>query len=141
MEPRLTPIAKNLQFRVGLLLGLTLVVAGAFVLYVLFARGVFEATQRLTLIADNAEGVSVGMDLTFSGFPIGRVNRIALGEDGRAHIEIRVPLKDAHWLKASSIFTLERGIVGGARIRAFTGNPKDAPLADGAERPVLSGDT
>ena len=141
MEPRVTPIPKNLQFRVGLLLGLTLVVAGAFVLYVLFARGVFEATQRLTLIADNAEGVSIGMDLTFSGFPIGRVNRIALGEDGRARIEIRVPLKDAHWLKASSIFTLERGIVGGARIRAFSANLQDEPLADGAERPVLRGDT
>ena len=141
MEPRSIPIPKNLQFRVGLLLGLTLVVASAFVLYVLFARGVFEATQRLTLIADNAEGVSVGMDLTFSGFPIGRVNRIALGEDGRARIEIRVPLKDAHWLKASSIFTLERGVVGGARIRAFSGNLKDEPLAEGAERPVLRGDT
>jgi phospholipid/cholesterol/gamma-HCH transport system substrate-binding protein len=138
-----TPIGtpRNLQFRAGILLGLTLVVAAIFVLYVLYARGVFEATQRLTLVSDNAEGVGIGMDLTFSGFPIGRVNRIALGEDGRARIEIRVPLKDARWLKQSSIFTLERGIVGGARIRAFTGNLQDVPLPDGAERPVLRGDT
>src|SRR5215213_6292160 len=121
---------KNLQFRAGMLLGLTLVVATMFLLYVLYARGAFEATQRLTLISDNAEGVGVGMDLSFSGFPIGRVNRIALGDDGRARIEIRVPVKDARWLKQSSIFTLERGIVGGARIRAFTGNLQDAPLAD-----------
>jgi phospholipid/cholesterol/gamma-HCH transport system substrate-binding protein len=132
---------RNLQFRAGMLLGLTLVVAAMFVLYVLYARGVFEATQRLTLLSDNAEGVTIGMDLSFSGFPIGRVNRIALGDDGRARIEIRVPLKDARWLKQSSIFTLERGVVGGARIRAFTGNLQDVPLADGAERPVLRGDT
>lgn len=136
-----SPIPKNLQFRVGLLLGLTLMVAAGFVLYVLYARGVFEATQRLTLLSDNAEGVSLGMDLSFSGFPIGRVQRISLGDDGRARIEVEVPRKDAKWLRTSSIFTLERGIVGGSRIRAFTGNLQDPPLPDGAERQVLRGDT
>jgi phospholipid/cholesterol/gamma-HCH transport system substrate-binding protein len=136
-----TPVPKNLQFRVGLLLGLTLMVAAGFILYAFYARGVFEATQRLTLVADNAEGVSLGMDLSFSGFPIGRVERISLGDDGRARIDIEVPRKDAKWLRSSSIFTLERGIVGGARIRAFSGNLQDPPLADGAERPVLRGDT
>jgi phospholipid/cholesterol/gamma-HCH transport system substrate-binding protein len=136
-----TPIPKNLQFRVGLLLGLTIMVAAGFVIYALYARGVFEATQRLTLVSDNAEGVSLGMDLTFSGFPIGRVQRISLGDDGRARIEIEVPRKDAKWLRSSSIFTLERGIVGGSRIRAFTGNLQDAPLPEGAERVVLRGDT
>ena len=136
-----TPIPKNLQFRVGLLLGLTIMVAAGFVIYALYARGVFEATQRLTLVSDNAEGVSLGMDLTFSGFPIGRVQRISLGDDGRARIEIDIPRKDAKWLRSSSIFTLERGIVGGSRIRAFTGNLQDAPLPEGAERVVLRGDT
>ena len=136
-----TPIPKNLQFRVGLLLGLTFMVAAGFILYALYARGVFEATQRVILVSDNAEGVSLGMDLTFSGFPIGRVERISLADDGRARIEIEVPRKDAKWLRTTSIFTLERGIVGGARIRAFTGNLQDPPLPDGAERSVLRGDT
>lgn len=134
-------VPKHLQFRVGLLLGLTLMVAAGFLIYALYARGVFEATQRLTLVADNAEGVSIGMDLTFSGFPIGRVQRISLGDDGRARIDIDIPRTDARWLRNSSIFTLERGIVGGARIRAFTANLQDDPLADGAERIVLRGDT
>ena len=140
LEPsRLLP--KNLQFRAGLLLGLTVVVAVAFVVFVLFARGAFEKTQRLILVSDNAEGVSIGMDLTFSGFPIGRVNRISLGEDGHARIEIRVPHDDARWLRSSTIFTLERGVVGGSKIRAFTGNLQDPLLADGATRQVLRGDT
>jgi phospholipid/cholesterol/gamma-HCH transport system substrate-binding protein len=137
----LSHIPKNLQFRVGLLIGLTVMVAAGFILYALYARGVFEATQRLTLLSDNAEGVSIGMDLTFSGFPIGRVERVALGDDGRARILIDVPRKDAKWLRASSIFTLERGIVGSPRIRAFTGNLQDPPLPDGAVREVLRGDT
>jgi phospholipid/cholesterol/gamma-HCH transport system substrate-binding protein len=140
-EPGFTPVPKNLQFRIGLLIGFTVVIAVGFVAYALYARGVFEATQRLTLISDNVEGVSVGMDVSFSGFPIGRVNRIALADDGRARIEIVVPLKDARWLRTSSIFTLERGIVGSAKIRAFTANLQDPPLPDGAERTVLRGDT
>jgi len=136
-----THVPKNLQFRVGLLIGLTVMVAAGFTIFALYSRGVFEATQRLTLVSDNAEGVSLGMDLTFSGFPIGRVERISLGDDGRARILVEVPRKDAKWLRASSIFTLERGIVGGARIRAFTGNLQDPALPDGAERQVLRGDT
>jgi phospholipid/cholesterol/gamma-HCH transport system substrate-binding protein len=136
-----TRVPKNLQFRVGLLLGLTIMVAAGFVIYALYARGVFEATQRLTLLSDNAEGVSIGMDLSFSGFPVGRVQRISLGEDGRARIDIEIPRKDAKWLRVSSIFTLERGIVGASRIRAFSGNLQDPPLPDGAERAVLRGDT
>jgi phospholipid/cholesterol/gamma-HCH transport system substrate-binding protein len=140
-EPGFTPVPKNLQFRIGLLIGFTVVIAVGFIAYALYARGVFEATQRLTLISDNVEGVGVGMDVSFSGFPIGRVNRIALADDGRARIEIVVPLKDARWLRTSSIFTLERGIVGSAKIRVFTANLQDPPLPDGAERVVLRGDT
>lgn len=140
-EPDFTPVPKNLQFRVGLLLGLALMIAAGFVIFVLYARGTFEASQQLTLVADNAEGVSVGMDLTFSGFPVGRVTRIRLRDDGRALIAVRVPREDARWLKTTTIFTLERGLVGGARIRAITSNLQDPPLPDGAERAVLRGDT
>jgi phospholipid/cholesterol/gamma-HCH transport system substrate-binding protein len=136
-----TAVPRNLQFRVGLLIGVTLLTAAAFLVYVMYARGVFEPTQRLTLIADNVEGVSIGMDLSFSGFPIGRVHKIELGDDGRARIEVVVPIRDARWLRRSTIFTLERGIVGPAKIRAFTANLQDDPLPDGAERTVLRGDT
>ena len=137
----LSRLPRNLGVKVGMLIAFSVTVAAAFVLYVLFARGVFEQTQRLTLIADDAEGVSIGMNLTFSGFPVGRVRRLALGEDGKAHVEIDVPKRDAKWLRATSVFTLEVSLVGGARIRAYTGNLQDAPLADGAVRPVLRGDT
>lgn len=113
----------------------------SFLLYVMYARGVFESTQQLVLVADNSEGVIVGMDLTFSGFPIGRVRRIELAADGKARIVIDVPRKDAHWLRTSSIFTLERGMVGETRIRAFSGMLADPPLPENAERGVLTGDT
>ena len=112
-----------------------------FLLYVMYARGVFESTQRLVLVADDAEGVLVGSDLTFSGFPIGRVQRIELSADGKARLLIDVPKKDARWLRTSSIFTMERGMVGDTRLRAFSGVLSDPPLPENAERTVLRGDT
>nr|WP_240538592.1 mammalian cell entry protein [Rhodoferax sp. PAMC 29310] len=112
-----------------------------FLLYVMYARGVFEKQQELILLADDSEGVIAGMDLTFSGFPIGRVRRIELNAEGKARIIVDVPQKDAPWLRTSSIFTMERGLVGETRIRAYTGMLTDPPLPDGAERTVLQGDT
>jgi len=124
----------------GLLLLVASLVAG-FVLYVMVARGVFESTQQLVLISDDSEGVLVGMDLTFSGFPIGRVRRIELAPDGMARMVVDVPQKDAHWLRKSSIFTLERGMMGDTRIRAYSGILSDPPLPPDAERTLLRGDT
>jgi phospholipid/cholesterol/gamma-HCH transport system substrate-binding protein len=131
---------RNLELKAAALLVLMLLLVGGTALYVLYARGVFEATQSLVLVADDSEGVRVGMDMTFSGFPIGRVRRIELGEDGTARIVIDVPRKDAHWLRQSSVFTLVRGLVGNVSIKAYSGIPTDPPLPDGAVRRVLAGD-
>lgn len=140
-EPGLTILPKNLGVKVGMLLGFTILVAAAFVLYVLFARGVFEQVQRVYLIADNAEGVRVGMNLTFAGFPVGTVRRIRLREDGKVRIGVRVPVEDAHWLRQSSIFVLDVPLVGAAKLRVYSSDLKDPPLPDRAERPLLRGDT
>ena len=134
------PTVAHLQAKATALLLLMAVLVSGAIGYLLYARGAFEATQRLVLIADNSEGVVVGMDLTFSGFPIGRVRRIELGEDGTARIVIDVPRKDARWLRTSSVFTLVRGFVGNTNLRAYSGILSDPPLPDNAERRVLAGD-
>jgi phospholipid/cholesterol/gamma-HCH transport system substrate-binding protein len=134
-----SPVA-YLEFRVAALLLLMLLLVSGSVLYVMYARGVFEPTQQLVLMADDSEGVKVGMDLTFSGFPVGRVRRIELDPDGNARIVIDVPQKDAHWLRQSSVFTLVRGILGNTSIRAYSGILTDPPLPEGAVRKVLVGD-
>ena len=108
--------------------------------YLLYARGVFEPSERLVLLSDDAEGVTVGMDLTFAGFPIGRVRGIELSADGTTRIVIDVPRKDARWLRTSSVFTLTRGLLGNTNLRAFSGVLTDPPLPAGAERRVLVGD-
>ena len=135
-----SPSARNLEFKAALLLALLLLLIAGTVVYLLYARGAFEESQRLVLIAEDSEGVTVGMDLTFSGFPIGRVRRIELAEDGVTRIIIDVPRKDARWLRVSSVFTLTRGLLGNTALKAFSGILSDPPLPDGAERKVLMGD-
>jgi phospholipid/cholesterol/gamma-HCH transport system substrate-binding protein len=137
-EPR--PAVPNLALKSRLLLAFTVLLIAAAATYLLYARGAFEATQRLVLTTDNSEGVFVGMDMTFSGFPIGRVRRVELSEKGDARLIVDVATKDSHWLRTSSVFTLERGIVGGASLRAYTGMLTDPVLPADAERPVLRGD-
>lgn len=143
MEPpsEPTPNLAHVESRAIILMVLVTALVCGFLLYVMYARGVFESTQQLVLVADDSEGVIVGMDLTFSGFPIGRVRRIELSPEGKARMVIDVPRKDAHWLRTSSIFTMERSMVGETRIRAFSGMLSDPPLPENAERTVLRGDT
>ena len=137
--PVLEPVA-HLERKALALLVLTMALVCGALLYLLYARGVFEPTQPLILTADDSEGVTVGMDMTFSGFPIGRVQKIELAEDGMVRIHIQVQSKDAHWLRESSVFTLVKGLVGGTTIKAYSGILSDPLLPPGAVRPVLRGD-
>jgi phospholipid/cholesterol/gamma-HCH transport system substrate-binding protein len=135
------PSIAHLGFKAGLLIAALVMLVAASVVFLLYSRGAFEATQRLVLVADDSEGVVVGMDLTFAGFPIGRVRGVELAEDGKAHINVDVARKDARWLRQSSVFTLVRGLVGGTNLRAYSGILTDPPLPDDAVRPVLRGDS
>ena len=130
----------HVETKAMILLGVVSLLIIAFVLYVMYARGVFEPTQKLVLTTENSEGVIPGMDMTFAGFPIGRVRLVELAKDGKVQVLVDVSRSDAKWLKASSVFTLERSVVGETRLRAFTGVLDDAPLPDGAVRPILRGD-
>ena len=139
-DPSILDEPKNVEAKAAILLVLLGLLIAAFVLYVMYARGVFEPTQRLTLVAEDSSGVIPGMDMTFAGFPIGRVRQVDLGDDGKVQITVDVQSKDAKWLRASSVFTLESSIVGETRLRAYTGVLTDAPLPPNSTRTVLRGD-
>jgi phospholipid/cholesterol/gamma-HCH transport system substrate-binding protein len=138
--PTPKPVA-NIELKAVLLLLLMLALICGTVFYVLYARGAFERTQELVLLSDDSEGVVVGMDITFSGFPIGRVRRVELADKGNVRIVIDVPSKDARWLRTSSVFTMESSLVGSTKIRAYSGVLTDPPLPDNSERTLLRGDT
>ena len=131
---------KHVELKAMILLVTIGILVVAFFGYVMHARGVFEPTQRLVLETDDSSGVIPGMDMTFAGFPIGRVSQVELSPEGKVRILVDVQSKDAKWLRTSSVFTLESSIVGETRLRAFTGLLNDPPLPAGATRQVLRGD-
>ena len=134
------PRIKHLAIKVGAILTLIPVIGIGLLLYALHARGVFDRTQPLTLIATDAEGVVVGMPIMFSGFPVGHVAGMTLDDDGRVRVEARIKRNATRWLRASSVFSFEKPLVGGARIRALSTSLTDPPLVAGAERPMVSKD-
>ena len=135
------PHVTHLGVKVGVLLTLLPVIAIGMLLYSLYARGLFERTQALTLIAPDAEGVVEGMPIMFSGFPIGQISSMALDELGRVRISVRINRKDARWLRISTVFSLEKQFLGGAKIRAVSARLQDAELPAGSERPLISKDS
>lgn len=130
----------NLERKARALLMLMFTLLVAAIVYLMYARGAFESTQKLVLISDDSDGVQAGMDLTFSGFAIGRVQRTELNKDGKVRILIDLIKKDAKWLRTNSIFTMERGLVGGTSLRAFSGDLSAPALPPDAVRTVLRGD-
>jgi phospholipid/cholesterol/gamma-HCH transport system substrate-binding protein len=130
----------HLELKALILVLFTIALVGGSALYLMYARGFFEPKQSLVLVADDSEGVAPGMDMTFSGFPIGRVRHVELGDKGNVRITVDVNKRDAKWLRTSSVYTLVRGFVGAPQLRAYSGVLTDPPLPDGAERPVLRGD-
>lgn len=131
---------KNLHLKVGLFVITALVLALGFLAYVMHARGFFEHRQHLNLAAASAEGISPGMPLTFSGMPIGQVTSVSLSEAGGIVIQAEISQDGAKWLRIDSTFTLDKPLVGGAKIKVSSPNLASPMLPDNATVLLLVSD-
>jgi hypothetical protein len=134
------PVA-HVEVKAVILLVLMTALIAAFLLYVMYARGVFEPTQRLVLVSEDSEGVIPGMDMTFSGFPIGRVQRVELAPDGKARILVDVPRRMPNGCACRACSRWSEHGRRDPHQGLFSGILTDPPLAEGATRTVLRGDT
>ncbi|MHB1403226.1 MAG: MlaD family protein [Thiobacillus sp.] len=130
----------KLHFKVGLFAAASLLLAGAFLVYLLHARGFFEGTFHLQLAAASADGVAPGVPIVFSGIEIGRVTTLGLNEEGGIIIRAEFMERNAKWLRESSTFTLDKPIVGGAKIRVESPDLDAPALPDDATVLLLTSD-
>ena len=130
----------KLHFKVGLFAVASLLLAGAFLVYLLHARGFFEDTFHLQLAAASADGVAPGVPIVFSGIEIGRVTTLGLNEEGGIVIHAEFMERNAKWLKETSTFTLDKPIVGGARIHVDSPDLDAPALPDDATVLLLTSD-
>ncbi|AAZ96931.1 ABC-type transport system periplasmic component [Thiobacillus denitrificans ATCC 25259] len=130
----------KLHFKVGLFAATSLFLAAVFVVYLLHARGFFEDIFELRLAAASADGVAPGVPVVFSGIEIGRVSTLGLNDDGGIVIRAEFLERNAKWLRETSTFTLDKPLVGGAKIRVDSPDLDAPTLADGSTVLLLSSD-
>jgi phospholipid/cholesterol/gamma-HCH transport system substrate-binding protein len=131
---------KHLHFKVGLFVIAVLALALGFLFYVLNARGFFEQQQHLNLAAGSAEGITPGVPITFSGMPIGQVTGVTLNDGGGIVIQAEVTADGARWLRTDSSFTLDKPIVGGAKIKVSSASLDSPQLPDNSTVLLLTSD-
>jgi len=130
----------KLHFKVGLFAVASLLLGMAFVGYLLHARGFFEDTFHLQLAASSADGVAPGVPIVFSGIEIGRVTTLGLNDSGGIVIRAEFLGRDAKWLKENSSFTLDKPLVGGAKIRVDSPDLNAPALPDNSTMLLLTSD-
>ena len=121
---------RNIQFKVGLFIIITSLMIFSFVGYVAYKKGFFAKQHTYTLSSKSGENLTEGMPVVFSGFKIGRVDSLELNEDGLVMIKIKVPDQHIKWIRADSIFILEKPLIGSARIYIATANLTSPPLPE-----------
>lgn len=119
---------RNIQFKVGLFIIITSLMVVSFIGYVAYKKGVFAKEQAFALVSKSGENLTEGMPVVFSGFRIGRVDSLELNADGLVVIKIKVPDRHIRWIRAESVFILEKPLIGSARINVATANLSAPPL-------------
>jgi phospholipid/cholesterol/gamma-HCH transport system substrate-binding protein len=130
----------KLHFKVGLFTAMSLLLGGAFVIYLLHARGFFEDTFHLQLAASSADGVAPGVPIVFSGIQIGSVTTLGLNDSGGIIIRAEFLERHAKWLKENSTFTLDKPLVGGAKIRVESPDLNAPALPDNSTMLLVTSD-
>jgi len=123
-------MSRNIQFKVGLFIIITSVMILSFVGYVAYKKGFFAKQHTYTLSSKSGENLTEGMPVVFSGFKIGQIDSLELNSDGLVMIKIKVPDQHIKWIRADSIFILEKPLIGSARIYIATANLNSPPLPE-----------
>jgi phospholipid/cholesterol/gamma-HCH transport system substrate-binding protein len=123
-------MSRNIQFKVGLFIIISSVMILSFVGYVAYKKGFFAKQHTYTLSSKSGENLTEGMPVVFSGFKIGRVDSLELNEDGLVIIKIKVPDQHIKWIRADSIFILEKPLIGSSRIYIATANLNSPQLPE-----------
>lgn len=110
--------------------GLLLTAAG----YALYRKGLFEDRAHYTLVAESGQHLSPGMPVVFQSLKLGVVERLDLNPRGQVEARISIPADQRRWVRESSTFTVEKPLLGGARIVVAT-EDMDAPLLPEGARP------
>jgi len=113
---------KKTEFKVGLFVVITSVLIIASIGYLAYSKGFFTREYIFTLSSKTGEDLSEGMPVLFSGFKIGKVEKLELNDQGLLLIKIRIPEPHAKWIRSNSTFSLYKPLIGSSRLIVTTEN-------------------
>jgi len=120
--------SSNYALKAGIVVILTAVIALFSVTYLTLSQNIFEKKHQLVLNASDASGLAVGMPLNLSGFPVGKVTRFKLRENGTVTVNIEILEKDLPRLLDGVTFWAITSLLGGTKLIIKDYNPSNPKL-------------
>ena len=121
----------TLASRIFLVLGVVSLVAA--VVLLAYHQGAFTQRMQVYFLAESAAGMNKGMAVKLVGFKVGSVESIAIDNDRRVEVELKVDAKYAPMIDADATVRLIREAIIGSNVLEFRpGSGKLGPVQDKA---------
>lgn len=128
------PRFQFLGWRVVLFVLAVVLVLVALAAGVAMKQGMFVQKTRLHFLAEHGAGFAPGMQVRFSGFRIGVVDKVALDEQARVNVDIVLESRYMKWIKSDTTAQmLQDGLMGDSYLEMIGGSPNLAPLKEGGQ--------
>lgn len=126
------PRFQYLGWRVLLFGAMVLLVLLSLALGIAFRQGLFVSKTRLHFIAEHGAGFAPGMQVRFSGFRVGVVDKVDLTDDAKVNVEFMVESRYMKWIKSDSTAQMmQEGVMGDYYLEMMGGTPSLPPLKEG----------
>ncbi|MEW6720851.1 MAG: MlaD family protein [Thermodesulfobacteriota bacterium] len=131
MKMEQDPRFKHLETVVGAFVLAALATLVAAVVYLGTASDIFGDKYHLRFRSDSGAGLQKGMPVKLSGFRIGRIQKLALDDQAKVVVWIRIDRKYSRWIRKDSTATLyKEGLVGDSVIDISVGSPDKPELEE-----------
>lgn len=126
------PRFKNIEFKVGLFILMSLILFFVFIIGFLVQQDFFAAKVKVVFISQSGEGLSKSMPVMYSGFQIAKIYSIELRDDGLVELRAMVPVRYKKWIKPQSSARIQaQGVIGANAIVLSGGIESKDSISDG----------
>jgi phospholipid/cholesterol/gamma-HCH transport system substrate-binding protein len=120
---------KKVELKVGLFVAITTLLILSSVVYIAYSKGFFSKEHAFTISSKSGEELTEGMPVYFSGFKIGRIETLELSDQGLVLVKIRIPDQHVKWIKSSSVFSINKPLIGPSKLIVTTANLNSPALS------------
>jgi phospholipid/cholesterol/gamma-HCH transport system substrate-binding protein len=125
---------KNLFGKAAIFVLLAVLGMGLAFVWTGFKKDAFTAKSPIYFVADSGQDLSEGMPVKFSGFKIGKLNTLALDEQGHVQVEVKIDTKYLGLLRQDAVMSLKKeGVIGDGVLEISRGAEDKPALASGGK--------